>query len=270
MRVIICAMAKKEHLYINEWVKHYFSMGFDKIYLYDNDELEDDYIGNYIDKKYLPRVEIINIRGIKKEKLQQEVYENFYNTHNFDWCLFCDIDEYLMGICNIKLWLEQYKLKYAKQIRVKWKLFGDDDLITRNMNKPLYEVFKREVKSTLSRGLNGVGSLENQGKAFVRGGLNNVVIKSPHFASFKTRENVIPSVLPSGKPCWSKIVINENYSKENVYLYHYMTKSLSEFINQKLNRNDAVFNQKLTLDYYWRINKKTKEKLDYLKNMGLE
>ena len=49
-----------------------------------------------------------------------------------------------------------------------------------------------------------------------------------------------------------------------------MTKSLSEFINQKLNRNDAVFNVSLKLDYYWRINKKTPEKIAYLKNLGLE
>ena len=31
MQVVICAMAKNEHLYINEWVKHYLSIGFDKI-----------------------------------------------------------------------------------------------------------------------------------------------------------------------------------------------------------------------------------------------
>ena len=48
-----------------------------------------------------------------------------------------------------------------------------------------------------------------------------------------------------------------------------MTKSLSEFVDQKLNRNDAVYNQALTLDYFWRINKKTPEKLEWLKERGL-
>ena len=50
-----------------------------------------------------------------------------------------------------------------------------------------------------------------------------------------------------------------------------MTKTLSEFIAQKMNRTDAVFGDRLLkLNYYWRINKKTPEKNEYLKNMGLD
>ena len=128
------------------------------------------------------------------------------------------------------------------------------------MSKPVWCCFHKVVEKTLNRDLMHKGTLENQGKAIVRGCLKNVVFKSSHFASFFKRENVIPSVLPSGRPCWSKVEIKENYRFETVFLNHYMTKSLSEFINQKLNRNDAVYNQNLKLDYYWRINKKTKEK----------
>ena len=269
MRVVICAMAKNEHLYINEWVKHYLSIGFDKIYLFDNDEENKEYIGDYIDKSFLPQVEIINIRGQKKEHLQHDIYTNFYNTHSFDWCLFCDVDEFLMGVNNIKDFLAQDLFKKVEQIRVMWKLFGDDDQIERDMNKSIFECFKQEIKSSLMRDLKTKGNLEIQGKAIVRGCLHNVVIRSPHFASFFVRNNVIPSVLPSGKPCKSKVVIYENYSKEKVFLYHYMTKSLSEFVNQKLNRNDAVYNQQIKLDYYWRINKKTPQKLEWLKQKGL-
>ena len=269
MRVVLCAMAKNEHLYINDWVNHYLKLGFDKIYLYDNDDIDKTFIGDYIENK--DKVEIINIRGQKKEHLQHDIYTGFYNAHNkqFDWCLFCDIDEFLFGVSNVKLWLEQYKLRNSKQIRIKWKLFGDDDLIERDMTKPVYKVFSKEIKTSLMRDLVTKGTLENQGKAFVRGGLNNVVIRSPHFASFFKRDNFIPSVLPSGKPCWSKVVICEDYSKESVFLYHYMTKSLSEFVNQKLDRNDAVYNQQIKIDYYWRINKKTTQKLDWLKERGL-
>ena len=90
---------------------------------------------------------------------------------------------------------------------------------------------------------------------------------SCHFASVGKKP--LPSVLPSGKPCNSKIVIEEDYSKETIYLNHYMTKTLDEFIRQKLNRNDAVFNKSLKLDYFWRINKQSEEKLQYLKDLGL-
>lgn len=267
MRVVLCCMAKNEHLYINDFVNHYLSLGFDKIYIYDNDDNDKPFIGDFIDNK--KRVEIIDVRGIVEKRFQQKCYTEFYNSHTFDWVFYCDVDEFLFGVSNIKLLLEQWKLRAYNQVRVKWKVIGDDGLIERDMDKPVYEIFSHEIKGSLQRDLKTKGNLENQGKAFVRGGLKNVVVASPHFASYYKREYVIPSCLPSGKPCLSKIEITEDYKKETIFLYHYMTKSLSEFIAQKLNRTDAVFGDKLAINYYWRINKKTPEKLEYLKKRGL-
>ena len=243
MQVVLCAMAKNEHLYINDFVNHYLKLGFDKIYIYDNDEPNQKYIGDFIDNK--DKVEIVDIRGQRKEHLQHDIYTNFYNTHKFDWCLFCDIDEFLFGINEIHEFLSQDNFKDTQQIRIKWKLFGDDNLIERDMSKPVYEIFSHEIKSSLMRDLKTKGNLEHQGKSIVRGGLENVVIRSPHFASMFYRDNILSSVLPSGKPCSSKVAIKEDYSNESVFLYHYMTKSLSEFVNQKLDRNDAVYNQEI-------------------------
>lgn len=267
MRIVVCAMAKNEHLYINEWVNHYLKLGFDKIYIYDNDDLDSPYIGDFIEHK--SKVEIIDIRGQTGKCLQHKIYNDFYHTHNFEWCLFCDIDEFLMGINSVHLWLEQWYLRKAKQIRVKWRLFNDSNLITRDTSVPVVKSFTQVAKQSLNRNLIDKGTLENQGKAFIRGGLKDIVIESVHFGSIRKRDNVIPSVLPSGKPCWSKIEIKEDYKHETIYLNHYMTKSLSEFINQKLNRNDAVYNQNIKLDYYWRINIRTPEKIEYLKERKL-
>ena len=186
-----------------------------------------------------------------------------------DWCLFIDIDEFLFGVDNIKTFLARFRNLNIGQVRVKWKLIGDDGFIERDMSKPVYEIFKHSPKRTLNRNLIDPGTLENQGKAFVRGGLANVIIASPHFASFNERKNIIPSCLPSGKPCNSGVVIGEDYSNETIFLYHYMTKSLSEFVNQKLKRTDAVFGDKILLNYYWRINKKTPEKIEWLKRKGI-
>ena len=266
MQVVVCAMAKNEHLYINEWVEHYRALGFDKIYIYDNDELDSPNIADYIKNKR--NVVIYNLRGIHKEKLQHETYTKFYNSHSFGWCLFCDIDEFLVGIDNIHDYLSKFRNVF--QIRIKWRLFGDDNKITRDMSKGVKESFNQVVKSSLNRNLVDKGNLENQGKAIVRGCLGNVVIRSPHFASFGTRNNVIPSVLPSGRKCFSKVVINEDYSHETIYLNHYMTKTLTEFLKQKMGRTDAVFGDTLKLNYYWRVNQKTPEKLEFLRRLGYE
>lgn len=268
MRVVLCALAKNEHLYINDWVNHYVGLGIDKIYLYDNDDSKSPYIGNYITQK--DKVEIINIRGVHKDKLQHDIYTTFYNTHSFDWCLFVDIDEYLVGITNIKQFLSNPIFHYYNQIRIKWRLFGDDNLIERDMSIPVMQAFKQEVKHSLNRNLRDKGTLEKQGKMIVRGNLDNVVIRSPHFASKFKRDNVLFSCLPNGRATISQVVIRDYYDDQKVFINHYMTKSLKEFLDQKLNRTDAVFGDiSIKMNYYWRINKKTPEKLAYLRKRGI-
>ena len=260
-----------EHLYINEWVSHYFSLGVDKIFLFDNDDKGSPYIGDFIDKAYLPKIKIINARGVDRDGMQHDFYTNFYNIQkdNFDWCLFCDIDEFLLGTTNIKQFLSNNKFKNFEQIRIKWKMFGDNDLITRDMSNGLIKTFTKEVTTTLSKDLSKECGLLNQGKAIVRGHLKDISFNSVHFATRKNK--LLVSCLPSGKPCVSLVEIKEDYSNENIFLNHYMTKSLSEFVNQKMNRTDAVFGQRnLKLNYYWRINRKTPEKIEYIKNLGLE
>ncbi len=269
MRVVVCAIAKNEHLYINEWVKHYLALGIDHIYLYDNDDIESCYIGDFIDKECLEKITIKNVRGFKREHLQNDIYTAFYCKYGktFDYALFCDIDEFLMGTKDIKQWLST--LNNPQQIRIKWKLFGDDNAIERDMTIGVKDFFKQEVKSSLNRNLKEKGTLEIQGKFILKGNMTNVWFYSVHFAKSYLTQKLIPSVLPSGKHCNSGVRIYEDYSQETIYLNHYMTKTLSEFIKQKLNRNDAVFNQALKVDYFWRINEKTEQKMQFLRNKGL-
>ena len=127
MKVYLCALAKNEHLYINEWVAHYVKLGFDKIYIYDNDDLNVRPSYKCIDKAYNNKVVIVDIRGKHYSNIQGKMYSEFYNLHkhDFDWCLFCDVDEFLVGIDNIKTFLSKPYFNYINQIRVKWKLFGE-------------------------------------------------------------------------------------------------------------------------------------------------
>ena len=251
MRVVVCAIAKNEHLYINQWVKHYLSLGVDHIYLYDNDDINSKYIGNYINKDYANKITIYNYRGVKKPYLQHCVYNLFYHTHNFDWVLFVDIDEYLVGVKDIHSLVNNN----YHQVRIKWKLFGDDDKIDRDTSIPLKDFFKQEKHDN---------HLEYQNKSLIRGGLN-IQINSCHYVKY------LNSCFPSGKKCQSNKLDITNYDNEIVFINHYMTKTLSEFITQKYGRGDAVwFKRSIDLDYFWRINTKTPEKENWLKNMGLE
>ncbi len=263
MRIGVCSTAKNEHLYINEWVAHYIKLGFDFICVYDNDDPQSPNIRDFIDSQYLKKVKIIDIRGRHEKQLQAKMYSQFYDEYKeyFEWCLFCDIDEFLTGIKDIHEFFGQPQFRNAYQVRVKWKMFNDNNLIERDMTKSVMETFTNSIN---------ISGLCNQGKCFVRGGYKNVHFVSVHFASLKGSNQVVPQILPSGRACYSEITIYDDYSHERVYLNHYMTKSLSEFVNQKLNRTDMCFDKRiLKLDYYWRINEKTPEKLQFLKEKGL-
>lgn len=256
MQVEICAIAKNEHKYINEWVSHYLSMGFDKITIYDNDNIDSPYILDFIDEKYRDKVHIIDLRGQHEHALQHKAYSDFYKNNKFDWVFFCDIDEYLSGIKDIKKFLKDKRFNNFAQIRVKWLLFGDDDKIFRDMNKPIFGAFRKPITKN---------ALSNQGKSFIRGGIKNLEIHSCHYV------NGLSSCYPSGKVCSPYRFTLEDYDNESIYLFHYMTKTLSEFIEQKYLRGDALFEKrKIDMSYYWKINKKTKEKLEYIKSLGLD
>ena len=65
--------------------------------------------------------------------------------------------------------------------------------------------------------------------------------------------------------------VKEDYRKETIFLNHYMTKTLAEFLEQKMNRADVVFRFiNLGLPYYFSTNTFTSEKQKYLEQHGIK
>ena len=179
-----------------------------------------------------------------------------------------DLDEFLTGVEDVNEFFRKPELKGYDMVRFKWRLFGDDGMVERDMSKPVYEAFRREVAHKLS----------NQAKCAVRGGVENVRVGSCHYAyeddgaAFEnlskrdlSKTTPLKECLPSGAPCESRISLKEDYSKETAFVNHYMTKTISEFARQKMGRGDACFDKKdINLDYFWAINEKTPEKVAFI------
>ena len=79
-KVCVCTPAKEENRYIREFIQHYEKYGVDKMFLYDNNEIEgekfDDILKDYITKGF---VEILNRRG-KKDGMH-EIMNNCYKNN---------------------------------------------------------------------------------------------------------------------------------------------------------------------------------------------
>ena len=149
IQVCLCSIGKRENKYAREFVVHYLKYGVDKIYLYDNNDIDDEKFENILSDFIKNKsVEIINIRGkrgVQKESMN-DCYKNHYTKYN--WFLFYDMDEFifLKGIKNIKFYLSQSCFKKCQVIHLNWVMHSDNNLLFYN-NKSLKERFPKRTKS---------------------------------------------------------------------------------------------------------------------------
>jgi hypothetical protein len=116
MKIALMCIAKNEDNYIQEWVNYNKKLGFDKIFIYQNDwrcSIED------------PKVIKLEFDGPNKQVL---AYNHFIknNLNNYDWVAFFDVDEFLVlkKHNNIKDFIQEYSDYNA--IGINWYLFGDN------------------------------------------------------------------------------------------------------------------------------------------------
>lgn len=106
IKICLCVIGKKENLYAKEFVDHYKKLGYNKIFIYDNNDINDerfeDIIRDDINNGF---VSIINFRGYKAPQ-QIYSYQDCYRKNNlsYNWLSFFDFDEFLeLRPKNIKI-----------------------------------------------------------------------------------------------------------------------------------------------------------------------
>ena len=154
IKICLCTIGKKENRYVQEFIEHYKKFGVDKIFLYDNNDVNDerfeDIIFDYVKNGY---VKIINYRG--KQKMQILAFNDCYqsNFKIYKWFIFFDMDEfiYLDKYTNIKLFLNKPKFNKCQVIHLNWVMHTDNNFL-RYYNKSLVERFPKKgpnLKNTI-------------------------------------------------------------------------------------------------------------------------
>lgn len=149
MKVCICTIGKLENLYIREYLDYYKKLGVDKIYIYDNNEINDEsfetVIFDYIKTNF---VNIIDYRGFPRP--QNRMMNSCYkmNYLKYDWIIFNDIDEflYLKNYSNIKNFLNEYKFNKCKIIYLNFIFYTDNNNLHFE-NKTVISRFKERCLS---------------------------------------------------------------------------------------------------------------------------
>lgn len=259
MRVAVCCIVKMENKYIREWVEHYKSIGCDNVILYDNNESDGEHleevIGDYIENRFII---MHNCRG--KKQYQCVAYMDCFSKYRkeYDWICLFDADE-LLDVQDIKEFLSNEKYQHFNCVRVCWRVFDDSNIVDTNGDYSMMKRFKsyknsRQCKSILNTKFNIIGGI------------------SPHGPLNVNCCDV------NGDKCWSKnefigySIKDKNY---NVWLNHYMFKTIEEYVECKMKRlypdqGKASATLILQPERFFMFNKLTQEKINWLKTHNID
>ena len=261
MRVALCCIGRLENQYAVEYVEHYKKLGFDKIFIYDNnhdgEEHFEEVLQPFIDDGF---VTIIDYRN--KEAVQLSAYNDCYLKYGkeYDWIAFFDFDEFLTLVedKDIKSYLSNFE--NFDCVKINWMVYTDNDLVL-NDHRPLHERFTTPMDYDKPVGYSFPEN--NHTKSIIKGGIENFKWRgNPHVPgmSIKYSDSL-------GNQSESSAFQPYNFTK--AYIKHFTTKTIDEWINNKKVRGVAdrihkAFNISYSVDNFFKINNKTDEKIKYI------
>ena len=273
MKVALICCGRLENRYAVEFVEYYKQLGFDHIYICDNnhdgEEHFEDVLQPYIDEDF---VTIINYRNVIC--IQWFVYKHVYDIlsyydYKYDWLFCCDFDEFLTLTKdkNIKEYLNRDCFKDANQILINWKTYTDNDLVYDD-GRPCLERFITPMEINKKAEPNDWCVTNTCIKSIIRTNicdLNyntnhcfiNELLKTTTYNNYGNKVNEVTYCQP----------INYTLS----YIKHFPTKTIEEYIKYKQIRGTGISKNldtnRIDLIRFFKYNNITQEKLDYLKNI---
>ena len=261
--ICMCSIGKNENLYIKEFISYYKKLGYNKIFLYDNNDIDEerfeDVLKNEINKGF---VSLINYRGFRGSNInpQLNAYKDCYEKNNlkYDWLSFFDIDEYLELIpssLKINNFLNNKRYAHCQNVKINWvyytnnnSLYYENKSLEKRVNIPIFNLeFNHLIKST------------------VRGNLPInywSIADNPH-----TSLNKVVACSSSGKIIDYKSPINEPPDYTFAFLKHLQYKSFEEYC-LKIKRGRPIKNYKNyreeKIKQLFESNKNNSEKLNIL------
>lgn len=268
-RIDICCVAKNENLTIKDWVDYHLNIGFNHIWIYDNNDPDDNSLCDILENEIGEnRVTVFPL--FKGKRSFQLVAYNLFLCLNqysgiYDWVGFIDCDEYFdfnrKKYSNVSEYFNEVENRCDNvgALYVNWEIYGDNGNYFYE-DKPVVDRFNEPIKEKIPF---WAGDDENKHiKSFVKSGYDANYDWNPHNCMVKNANayNCDFSL------CNQKFPWDQFYTFENAKLKHFQTKSLEEYILRKFNSicADNHLNKPYDLKYYWHRNKKTPEALKAL------
>jgi hypothetical protein len=238
--IALVGIGRQENRYVREWVEWHLKVGFDHIFIADNnrgnEERFEDVVGDYVEQG---KVTVVYFRD--RSAAQMEAYNSIYRMYGgeYEWMAFFDMDEFL---CFRRGNLQTLTETGEDVVRVNWECYGDNGLV-RYDERPVMERFSEPLKHPIF--VQYVNHAENDHvKSIVRCGKGLRFTRNPH----------VPGDISPFR------AYEEN---GGVVLHHYITKTAEEWKWRSLRGSGARTLAKWREIYagrFWKYNEFTKEK----------
>lgn len=246
--IVICGIFKNESPYLDEWITYHLMLGFDHIYLYNNNS-SDNYLA--VIEKYIKKGKVTLIDWPFPQgqiSAYKHFYDNFYQQSQ--WVTFLDIDEFYVPKYDrdIKDWIKRHDRWPV--LLIYWKMFGT--------NGRLYE---KENEIVIEQYINSWESLVRCGKCIINTDyeINAFTSSIHHRTSVKAkflgkRFTMFPVNI------FNKIVFSEPetiipkglYEKADIQINHYWSRSWESYDRKRKMIGDVFFknNPKNKIEYF--------------------
>ena len=231
MRTALVAIACNEDHYLREWFTYHHNIGFDDIYVYEN---------NWHFKEEVPDyVHLIDFPGMCQ---QIPAYNDFISkfSEDYDWALFIDVDEFFVPnqFKDAKEALAHYKDYYG--VAFNWKLFGSNGHDKADYSKGVIQRFTKSqkglnqhIKTALNLKLADERLVINDVQHVIY--INDVRFCNPHFVGIAARcyFTIRADMLAYAFGPFAKVDdwLADRYSMP--YIAHYVTKSKEECVERR-------------------------------------
>ena len=229
----VCAIAKDEGPYFQEWIEWHLSQGVERFYIYDNESSDGtrEILEPYIQKgivvyKYWP--------GYRR---QLAAYDDCLENYRFDsrWIAFIDLDEFIVPIKDASIPDFLKRFENFAGVEINWLIYGSGGMKTK-MPGTMMERFKRHSKPghRLNR---HVKSIVDPRRVFTMIGCHEAAKISGYIAD------------SHGEP------VRKNFrervpQQDIIRINHYAVRSYEEFI-EKQARGRASGTQRTVKDEYF-------------------
>lgn len=228
----VCAIAKNEGAYFEEWIEWHKNLGVEKFYIYDNESADDTkaILAPYMESGL---VEYVFFPGKKQQLL---AYDDCLNKHRLDarWIAIIDLDEFIVPVKDKTIPEFLKRFENFSTVEINWLIYGSGGIKEKQPGK-IMDRFKyhsqpdhklnRYVKSIIDpRRVFSVIGCHEAARIFGRAADSHGV---PVKKSFRDRE-----------PQQDVIRIN-----------HYAVKSYEEFL-EKRSRGRARTEKQRNMEYF--------------------